>query len=144
MNHSEGYVSLISGNTSIWFYSANYSSVKLIVRALYALSPYVNIGVRFTDKLNRTIILPIDSERSDFGEFKYAKITFENYNSTIYKHRVLASASNNGVKVLPTLRDLSGKHLIGNQSSDILYINDGFEFLSLGEKVKGGFYIRIS
>ena len=126
----------------IWSNVANYESIKLEITSEYRETQELEIDLKFTDKLNRKIILPLNVQMSDFGSFHSAKITFDNYHYSIKKYGITAKTKNkNNEYVLPILKDLKGKVLNSNQRSDILFDTNSFQFLCLGEKINGGFVL---
>ena len=126
----------------IWSSVANYESIKLEITAENREIQELEIDLKFTDKLNRKIILPLNVQMSDFGSFHTAKITFENYHYSIKKYQIKGKAKNkNNEYVLPIIKDLKGKVLNSNQRSDVFFDTNSFQFLCLGEKINGGFVL---
>lgn len=126
----------------IWSNVANYESIKLEITAEYREIQELEIDLKFTDKLYRKVILPLNVQMNDVGKFVSAKITFNDYKYSNKRYSV-------GVKVkddkdnysLPILKDLTGKIINSGQRSDILFTTNEFLFLPLGERVNGGFVI---
>ena len=136
-----GFIQFLNSQ-KIWSNVANYESIKLEITSEYRETQELEIDLKFTDKLNRKIVLPLNVQMSDFGSFHSAKITFENYHYSIKKYRIIGKAKNkNNEYVLPIIKDLKGKVLNSNQRSDVFFDTNSFQFFCLGEKINGGFVL---
>ena len=124
-------------NAELWANVENYEALQYEIVGSFSDLSYVGIKTKFSNSLNRKINLILNSTMNDIGNFRFAKVSFQDYHFSIKRYQI---SFDNIENKLPIVKDMTGKILNSNQKSEFTF-SDAFYFNILGEKIEGGFIL---